>query len=117
MSYIGIIVNRLIKKYGQTVNHKRRTQVDLGNGEVEYDYEVQEPKTGQFSQITPLDIILNRFGERVEADYVGTFLPGVDILEGDLLEIDDNWYEVQNVMTRRTSGIPDYIEVLLRRRQ
>ena len=117
MSYIGILISRMIKKYGQTINHKRRTQVDLGNGEVEYDYEVQEPKTGQFSQITPLDIVLNRFGERVEADWIATFLPGTDILEGDLLEIDDQWCEVQNIFHRRTSGVEDYLEVFLRRRQ
>ena len=117
MSYVDIFIKRMINKYGQTVKHKRRVEVDLGAGEIEIEYTVQEPKTGQFSEITPLDEILDRMGRRVEADYIGTFLPDTDVLEGDLLEINGAWYEVQNLFQRRTAGTIDYLEVLLRRRK
>ena len=112
----SIIIKKMIRYYGQTVKHKRRISHTEG-GEVYYTYEVKEPKRGQFMQLTALDQALNRWGVQVDADYIGTFLPGTDIQEGDLLEVDESWYEVQNVMYRRTRGEVDYIEVLLRHKE
>ena len=115
-SNIELIIKKMLRRYGQKVQHKKRIKNTEGE-EVYYTYEVKEPKRGQFMQLTALDQALNRWGVQVDADYIGTFLPGTDIQEGDLLEIDGSWYEVQNVMYRRTKGEVDYIEVLLRHKE
>jgi len=111
-----LYIKKMIRTYGQSVKRKKRVKHE-DNGEVYYTYTDEEPVRGQFSQLTALDQAVNRWGVPVEADYIGTFLPGTEIYEGDLLYIDNAWYEVVNIMYRRTSGEVDYIEVLLRKRK
>lgn len=106
----------MIRHYGQTVKRKKRVRNE-DSGEVYYTYTVEEPIRGQFIQITPTDEMFNRWGRTIDADYIGTFLPGTKVLKGDLLEINDDWYEVENLVKRRTRGVTDYIETLLRRKK
>ena len=112
---IKMFIKKLIQKYGIEVKRKARVE-HLENGEVYYTYTAKEPVKGQFTQITPVDNLLNRYGIDIAADYIGTFLPSVEIEEGDLLYINDGWYEVQNKIVRRSGTIDHYIEVLLRRK-
>jgi len=114
-SNIELIIKKMLRRYGQKVQHKKRVKNTEGE-EVYYTYEVKEPKLGQFSQITSTDQVLDRWGFRIEADMIGTFLPGTDINEGDLLYIDNIWYEVQDKVVRKTGDKEDFIEVLLRRK-
>jgi len=115
MSGSNLVIKKLIRKYGQEVQHKKKIET-VTDGEREISYEVQTPKKGMFNQILPEDLITDRYGYHVTADYIGTFLPGTDISEGDLLYIDNYWLEVQNVMYRRTGSTVEYIEVLLRKK-
>lgn len=110
-------ISKMIRKYGQDVQHKKKIVVDLGNGQEEIDYVIQDTKRGQFTEVTPLDNMFEHYGITVEADYIGTFLPDVVFAEGDLLYIDDQWLEVMTVFKHRTAGAINYIEVLLRRRK
>jgi len=114
-SNIEIIIKKMLRRYGQKVQHKKRIK-NIEGEEIFYTYEVQEPKLGQFSQITSTDQIMERWGIRIEADVIGTFLPDTDVNEGDLLYIDNEWYEVQDKVVRRTGDREDFIEVLLRRK-
>lgn len=108
-----IILKKMIRYYGQTVQRKKRTR-NVDGEDVYYSYSVEEPIRGHFSQITPTDEAMSGWGLSLNADYIGTFLPGTLVEEGDLLYITDGWYEVQNKITRRTGEKDDYIEVLLR---
>lgn len=110
-----IYINKMIRKYGQTVQHMRKTTIDKGDGLVEIEYVSQEPKRGNFAQLTGFDTIWDRLGYRIEADYIGTFLPDTDLQEEDRLYIDDHWYEIDTIIPRKTGEIIDYLETLLRR--
>ena len=116
-SHTELTTKLMIRKQGETVQHKKRITTDIGNGEVEYEYVVQEPKRGQFLRISPFDNTVNQWGQRIEADCIGTFLPGTDVGNNDLLGLTDAWYEITDTITHRTGGHDDYIEVLMRRRE
>lgn len=111
-----VIIHKMIRKYGQTVEHKKKVSIQ-SEGEEEVTYEVQTPKRGQFDQLTGFSLMYDRAGYREEGDYIGTFLSGTDVWEGDLLKVDDIWLEVVSRMVRKTGGSEDYIEVLLRRKK
>jgi len=111
-----LIITKMIRRYGQTVKRQKRIR-HKDNGEVYYTYTVEEPIRGQFTQILPTDEAYNRWGRSIEADYIGCLLPGTEIYEGDLLYINDNWYECTTMAKRRTRGIVDYIEILLVRKK
>ena len=115
-SHMGLPIKLMIRHFGETVSYKKRIKTDLGDGEAEYSYETQEPVRGQFLRITPFDEMIDKWGKRIEADMIGSFLPDVDIEEYGLLYIRDGWYEITTKLPHATSGITDYIEVLLRRR-
>lgn len=115
MSKADLFIRKMIRTYGQTVQHKKRVK-NVEGEEVFYSYVVQEPKRGQFSQITSTDQVFDRWGFRIEADMIGTFLPGTEVNEGDLLYVNDAWYEVLDRTVRKTGSKEDFVEVLLRRR-
>lgn len=52
----------------------------------------------------------------IRADALISFTPDVVIVTGDLLLIDDDWYEVKETLKRRTGVNVDWIEVLCNRR-
>ena len=111
-----LIIKKMIRHYGQEVKRQKRVRNE-DDEEVYYTYTVEEPIRGQFTQITPTDEVFNRWGRTIDADYIGTFLPDESLLEGDLLYVNDGWYEVVNLVNRRTKGITDYKEALLRRKK
>lgn len=111
-----LYVKKMIEHYGQTVPIKRRIINNDKSGNVYYTYEIGEPVRGQFDQITATDEAIQRWGRYIECDCIGTFLPGTEVNEGDLLYINDGWYEVVSKVERRSKGEVDFIEVLLRRK-
>lgn len=117
MKVTGLYIKLMIRKYGMTVEHRRKTTIDKGGGLVEYEWTVMEPIRGQFNQITPYDTTYNRYGAPIDADYIGTFLPDADIEEGDQLYVNDNWLEVDTKFPRKTGDKTDYIEILFRRKK
>ena len=116
-SHQNLTVMMMIRKFGETVPHRKRvkTVIDASAGEYEYNYEDQEPKRGQFNEIMPYDELMTRFGVKSEADYLGTFLPDTDVAEGDLLYVHGYWMEILNLYRHRTSGTIDYLEGLMRK--
>jgi len=116
MSVQKIILKKMLRYYGQTVQRKRRIR-NVDGEDIYYTYEVEEPIRGHFSQITPTDEAMAGWGISLNADYIGTFLSGTLVEEGDLLYIVDGWYEVQTKIIRRTGEKAGYIEVLLRRKE
>ena len=114
-SHETLTVKLMVRKFGETVPHKRRVKVDLGDGEVEYTYDVMEPLRGQFNEIMPYDETMSRFGVKSEADYLGTFIGNADIIEGDQFFYHSIWLEVLNKFEHRTGGAIDYIECLMRK--
>ena len=102
--------------YGQTVNRRQRIRTDV-DGDFIYTYVTKEPIRGQFTQLTATDEAVERWGFFVDADYIATFLPTTEVEEGDLLYLYDAWYEVENFVKRRTRGIVDYKEALLRKKE
>ena len=115
-SFTALTIKLMIRKYGEDVQHKRRVKTDLGGGEAEYTYEVQEPKRIHWSEISPLDTTVYPFGNRIEADFIATALPNTDIMEYDLLYFNDSWNEVITLINHKTGTITDYMEFLIRRR-
>lgn len=114
MTGVNLVVKKMIRKYGETVQHKKRVSNDEGNGEVYYSYTVEEPKRGQFMQLTATDEIFQKYGVVKSGDWIATFLPDTDVNKGDLLYVGDAWLEVQQVIERKTSASVDYVECLLR---
>jgi len=114
-SHEQFTIGLTIRRFGETVQHKRRVKTDLGEGEFEYSYEVMEPIRGHFNEIMPYDETMTRFGVKSEADYLGTFNAGADVKEGDLFYFDDKWIEAVNVFEHKTGGAVDYIESLMRK--
>lgn len=108
----------MIRRYGVDIAHKKKVITDIGDGEVEISYEIQEPKRGQYTEVTPLDTLVGRWGQRVEADFIVTFLPEMNahISEGDLLYLDGSWTEVLDKFPRLTGSVIDYLEIHTRRR-
>ena len=107
----------MIRLYGNDLQHKKYTVTDLGDGEKEISYVIQEPKRGQVTEVTPFDEQITRWGTYVEADYIVTFLPGTDVKAKDLLLIEEaDWCEILDISPRSTKGITDYLEAHLRRR-
>jgi hypothetical protein len=113
MSVEKLYIKKMIKHYGQEVMRKKRTK-NYNGDEVYYTYSVEQPVKGHFMQITPVDEMLMNWGFEKTCDYIATFLPDTEIEEGDLLNIDDNWYEVSQKITRRTGEKVEYIETLLK---
>lgn len=111
-----LYIKKMIEVYGQTVQRKARIINHDSSGNVYYTYEVREPIRGHFDQITATDESIQRWGRYIECDCIGCFLPDTEIYEGDLLYINDAWYEVVSKVERRTKGIVDFVEVLLRRK-
>ena len=114
-SHTDLAIKLMIRKYGTTMEHRRKLKTDLGDGDYEESWEVKEPKRGQFIQITASDTVFYMWGQKIDADAIATFLPGTDILEKDQFKFNDIWYEVDTKFSRETGGVEDYIEVLLRR--
>lgn len=115
-SHNRFMIRYMIRKYGQDLPHKKKVSVDMGNGEYDIFYKANTNKRGQVNQISPLDVAVNKYGQRIEADYIVTFLPDTDVHHGDMLYIDDCWVEVVDWFDRRTGGKKDYIECHCRRR-
>ena len=61
--------------------------------------------------ITPPPYTFEQLGIRIDGEYLASFTPSTSIEEGDLVEIDSEWYEVAKKFNRG-----DFIEVVLRRR-
>ena len=117
MTWTSIAIKKMIRQYGQEVEHKQRIEtVNEDDGSVVYTYVVKEPKKGQFQQLTPMDQYVDRYGVKINADYIVTFVPDTEVSEGDLLYIDSNWVEVATKIERRTGIKVDYIELLLRKK-
>ena len=116
MSYIRASVRLMIRKYGQTIMHKKKVIVNYPDGDSEFTYKIQPSKRGQVIELTPLDILVAKFGNRVEGDYLVTFLPNTDINEGDLLYLNGHWCEVmEHPLERSTAGKVDFLEAHCRR--
>jgi hypothetical protein len=113
----NITIRKMIRTYGQTVQRKRRVRTIDSNGDYTYSYELMEPITGQFTQLTATDESAMHWGFAVDADYIATFLPNSDVKEGDIYYLDDGWREVQNFVARSTKGRIDFIEALLRTKE
>lgn len=114
---MAITVKKMIRKYGELVEHKRRVTTNMGEGIVEYEYQVLEPILCQFSQLTGVQDTVYLMGEIQEADYYITFLPDADVEKHDLLLLDGDWCELVSKMPRKTGANIDYFESLARRRK
>jgi hypothetical protein len=115
-SHIRFNIKLMIRKYGVDLPHKKKVITNIGDGEKETSYVVQSPKRGQYSEITPLDLLIMSWGMQPEGDYIVTFLPDTDVSAGDLLYIDDNCCEILEApFNRKTGSKVDYIEVHVRR--
>lgn len=115
--YMRLSIKMMIRRYGVDLPHKRKVSTDIGGGEIEVTYELQEPKRGQYTEITPLDTLQGRWGQRLECDYIVTFLPELltQLTEGDLIYIDNAWVEILDKFDRYTGKNLDYIECHCRR--
>jgi len=113
---IRAVISKLINTYGETCTVKQRISRKV-NGQTVYEYREGYDTKGQFLQVMPYDIVIYEFGNIMVGDYIGTFLPNVNIKEGDIVELHGTKLEVQNVMYRRHKGKIVYVEVLLRRKE
>ena len=109
------VIQRMIRMYGEDVQHKKRIKTDLGDGEAEYSFELQDVKRIHWSEATAIDESIYHMGKLTEADYIATALPETDISEYDLLYVDSYWCEVITKFYRKTGINTDYLEFLLRR--
>jgi|WetSurMetagenome_2_1015567.scaffolds.fasta_scaffold28364_4 hypothetical protein len=114
-SHMSPVIQRMIRMYGEDVQHKKRVKTDLGDGEAEYSFVLQDAKRVHWTQATAMDETTYKFSKLPEADYLATALPETDISEYDLLYLDNSWCEVMTVFLRKTGINTDYMEFLLRR--
>jgi hypothetical protein len=105
----------MIRMYGEDVQHKKRIKTDLGDGEAEYSFVLQDVKRVHWTEATAYDETTYKFSKISEADFLATALPETDINEYDLLYLDGSWCEVMTKFYRKTGIYTDYLEFLLRR--
>lgn len=116
MRYQDLNIKLMIRRYGQELPHKKKVTTDIGDGDIEISYVLQSNKRGQVVELTALDTLVAKWGQRLEGDYLATFLPGTDIHEGDLLYVNGAWCEIlEHPLDRCTGGVVDYMEAHLRR--
>jgi len=110
------IVNKIISKYGKEVIRKPRIET-IENGEITYTYGDTELIRGWISQITGYKELWEAAGILVEADLVAQFSADTTIEIGDLVKVDNEWYEVVEKIKRSIGNTTHSIECLLRKRE
>lgn len=109
------VVKRLMKKYGEEVQLCKRITKTVNN-QVVYEYSEPVIVLAQIEQIIPYDYILEKYGSIPTGDYLATFLPEVDVNEGDLIIYQGQKLNVENVIYRRHKGVVIYKEAVLRKK-
>jgi len=108
---VNRIVERIISRFGSTVRVKRRSEHVEDSGSVYFTYSDPEVKKAMVTPITPPSYVWELHGIRVDGEYLATFTKDTTISEGDLVEINDQWYEVVKLFNRG-----DFKEAVLRQR-
>jgi len=110
------LMKKILKKYGRELIIRKRVET-IVNDEVTFTYSSPSIIRGQVSYLTGYAESWERPGLFIRADVLTTFLPNTDVNIGDLIKIDDEWFEVVELAKRTTGERLDWIECLLRRRE
>jgi len=115
MSKLSIPIRKIIRRYGRHVKIRYRDE-SIVDGKPIFTYSDPEIILGQFEMLTDIEETWLRVGLRIDADYRGTVLPDTKVNVGDIIELDDGWYEVIRLIYRYTAKNIDFKELLLRKR-
>lgn len=116
MSHVKRFLHRINRKYGMNVVIRPKVETITGD-EVTYSWGTDVSTKAMVTMLTGMEESWDKPGTYVRADALVSFPEETVINTGDLLQIGDDWYQVNQNIKRYNAGKVEWIEALVERRQ